>query len=381
MIKLTTTLLLVGALMSACTHAPRKGQTASQAAQADSTYYPKYAKGFHINYFKGYRQIVMNDPWGDTTRQETLALVADAQLKPSLSKTHTYVLPYPATRWIALSSTMVNYADKLNKKQSICGVAEPRYIADEYIQSAIKDGSIRNVGMSMSPDVEVMVDLEPDFLMVSPFKDNHFAAVKSAGIPIITNADYLEHTPLGRAEWLVLMGELLGEGKTARQLFNAIEKEYQSVKDLAQKVKNKPSVFTGHLYQGAWYSPAGESYMANFFKDAGSNYIYSNTVGTGSLTLDYETIITRAEHTDYWVMIMNYPDEVTYEEIKKMDERYIDFDAYKKQQIVITNAAYSGYFEEGLLQPHFVLSDLVHALHPGLLKNYRPRYFHHLTEE
>jgi len=381
MIKAVTYLVVLATMLVSCQLKPTQNKSVTTVQQADSTYIPKYAVGFKINYFKGYRQLVLNDPWGDSTKNETIALIEAPEFKADLIKSHDYVLSYPATKWIALSSTMVNYADKLNAKQTICGVAEPQYIANDYIQKAITDGTVKNVGMAVAPDIEVLVDVEPDFMMVSPFKDNHFTAVTGAGIPVITNADYMEHTPLGRAEWLVFMGELLGEGNKAKQQFAEIEKAYLSVKAKAEEVKQQPSVFTGHIYQGIWYTPAGESYMANFFNDAGCNYIYKESKGTGSLALDYEIIIDKAEHTDYWVLIINHPTTISYSEIAKIDKRYTDFDAYKKRAMVVTNSANSLYFEKGLLQPHIVLADLVAAMHPGVLDDYAPNYFHLLREE
>lgn len=373
-------LLILLVLLVACHGKKSSNHTQISNIEADSTYIPKYAKGFVINYFNDYRQIVLSDPWGDTTKNETIALVDNQELAQKLKASHDYVVRYPVKKWIALSSTMVNYADKLDMKHTIVGVAEPQYISDDFIQDAIQSGSIRNVGVAVAPDVEVMVDLEPDFMMVSPFKDNHFNAVTGAGIPVVTNSDYLEHTPLGRAEWLVFVGELLGKGNVAKQLFNNIEEEYLTVKKKANQAKNRPGVFTGHIYQGIWYTPAGESYMANYFNDAGCNYIYKDSKGTGSLSLDYETIIDKAELTEYWVLIMNYPRKISYDEIRNVDKRYVDFSAYKNQNIVVTNASNSLYFEKGLLQPHIVLSDLVYAFHPELLEGYQPKYFTHLRE-
>jgi len=379
MIKTIVSFTVLLVLLGSC-QGHKAGQDHKKTIEPDSTYIPKHAKGFEVNYYPDYHQIILKDPWGDSTKQETFAVLKQAEAK-LLAKSHNdYVLNGPAKKWIALSSTMVNYADKLDMKHTIKGVAEPQYIADAYIQEQIKAGQVKNVGMAVAPDVEVMVDIEPDLMMVSPFKDNHFAAVISVGIPVITNSDYLEQTPLGRAEWLVLVGELLGEGEKAKRLFKEIEREYMSVKLKAKNAENKPSVFTGHIYQGIWYTPAGESYMANFFNDAGCNYIYRSTKGTGSLSLDYETLIDKAEDTDYWVLILNYPTDINYSEIRKIDERYTDFGAFKKRNIVVTNASHSLYFEKGLLQPHIVLSDLVFAFHPEVMENYQPTYFHHLKE-
>ncbi len=380
MIKVIIPLLIAVTVLAGCQR-KKTAQVSYMHIKPDSSYMPQHAKGFVINYYGGYKQVVLNDPWGDTTKHQTFALLENMVAKEDAKTHNDYIINYPATRWIALSSTMVNYADKLDMKHTICGVTEPEYITDGFIQEQIKTGAVRNLGMAVAPDAELVIDLQPDFMMVSPFKDNHFTTIINAGIPVLTNADYLEHTPLGRAEWLVLVGELLGKGEEAKQMFKNIEREYFLVKAKAQKAVDKPTVFTGHIYQGIWYTPAGESYMANFFDDAGCNYIYKGTKGTGSLSLDYEIIIDKAIETDYWVLIINYPTEINYSEIKKIDPRYEDFGAYKNRNIIVTNASNSLYFEKGLLQPHLVLSDLVYAFHPDLMPAYKPTYFNHLKAE
>ncbi len=377
--NIITSIALI-ALLVACQS--KKGhQSNQQTAVPDSTYVPAHSKGFLVNYYKDYRQIVLNDPWGDSTKTETIAIVSDPALKNILAQHNDYVISGSSDKWIALSSTMVNYADKLDMKHTIGGVAEPQYISDAYIQNELKNGNIKNIGLAVAPDVEVIMAMEPDFMMVSPFKDSNFKAVRAAGIPIVTNSSYLEHSPLGRAEWLVFVGELLGKGEKAKRIFRQIEQKYVHIKRLTETVDYKPTVFTGHIYKGVWYTPAGDSYMANFFNDAGCNYIYKDSEGTGSLSLDYETIIDKAEQTEYWVLIINHPKELSYSGIRNMDDRYTDFEAFKNRQIISTNSSVSHYFEKGLLQPDVVLSDLVKALHPDLLKDYQASYFTRLKKE
>jgi len=341
-------------------------------------YTPKYAKGFAINYFKGYKELVINNPWDEKAEAERFYLVQDTTVLPKLSVAEGYILNDPITRWIPLASTMVNYVDLLNKKSTICGVAESQYISDEYMKQRLKSGEIRDVGMAFSPDFEVIVDLEPDFVMVSPFKDNNFSALKSAGVPIITNADYLENTPLGRAEWMVFVAALFDAEEQAQQLFDTMERNYMDAKVKAAAANDHPTVFTGHLYQGVWHTPAGESYMANFFKDAGVNYIYQDTEGTGSISLDFETIFDRAHQTDYWMFIVNYPGEFSYEAFRKMDGRYADFKAFQQKNVIMTNTSHSLFYEKGVLQPDVVLNDMIHAFHPELDPDYQSVFFYNL---
>ena len=367
-------------LMLVSCHHKKENKQKIAIQEAESSYIPKYAKGFAINYFKGYKELILNNPWDEKGEVERFYLVQDSTALAFLPGTKGHILKTPVSKWIPLSSTMVNYVDLLNKKSTICGVAESQYISDEYIRQMVKSGEIRDVGMAFSPDIEVIVDLEPDFVMVSPFKDNNFSALKSAGIPIITNADYLEHTPLGRAEWMVFVAALFDKEEQAKELFATIEQNYSAAKGKAAAAKVHPSVFSGHLFQGIWHTPAGESYMANFFKDAGVNYIYQATEGTGSLSLDFETIFDKAHQTDYWLFIVNYPGDFSYDAFRRMDGRYADFKAFQQQNVIMTNASHSLFYEKGVLQPDVVLNDMIHAFHPELDADYQSVYFYNLKK-
>jgi len=358
----------------------KESKQTSGPSEAVRIYQPKYAKGFSIKYFDRYKELIVNNPWDEKAEAEHFYLVHDTTVLSQLTQANGHILTGPVTRWIPLSSTMINYVDLLNKKATICGVAESQYISDEYISQQVKSGEIRDVGMAFSPDFEVIVDLEPDFVMVSPFKDNNFSALKSAGIPIIVNADYLEHTPLGRAEWMVFVAALFDAEDQATGLFDTMEQNYLAAKASAASAKMHPTVFTGHLYQGVWYTPAGESYMANFFKDAGVNYIYKDSKGTGSLSLDFETIFDRAHQTDYWLFVVNYPGEFSYEAFREMDGRYADFKAFQEQNVIMTNASTSLFYEKGVLQPDVILNDMIHAFHPELDPDYQSVYFYNLKQ-
>ncbi len=377
--KVFSIVLLMGIAFNACQMKGSANSSVGNSIEPDSVLSPSYAKGFEISYYPDYKKISLLDPWNTQTPAIDLYLTADSVVQANLSKQGFTVVKTPVQRWVAMSSTMINYAHLLHEKESIVGVAEPQYISDDYVTDRISKGEVKNIGMAFAPNTEIIVDLVPDFVMASPFKEDHFASIRSAGIPVVTNSDYLENTPLGRAEWLVFVSSLFDKEKEGLAAFKLIENEYLSVQDQAQKASVQPTVFTGHLYQGIWHTPAGESYMANFFNHSGSNYIYKATEGTGSLSLDFESILVKAIDVDYWVMIINEPKGITYQSIQAMDSRYADFTAFKKRNIIVTNSAYSLYFEEGVLKPQVVLKDLVFAFHPELFPNYKPVYFYHLN--
>ncbi|TAJ12733.1 iron ABC transporter substrate-binding protein [Marinilabiliaceae bacterium JC017] len=359
-----------------CTH--KKAVKDDNTLQPDSVFIPEYAKGFSIEYHKGFKVVNINDPWGDPNKVETYYLAKSKERLPDITIVANSFIKTPVKKWVPFSSTMISHADRLNVLNTVTGVAEPEYISDPYIKRRVSTGQIRNVGMAMSPDIEVIYYLAPDFIMVSPFKDNHYATMRQGNIPIVTNGDYMEHSPLGRAEWLILVGAFFNKEQKAQLMFKGIEARYNELKEAMCNMEKQKSVFTGYLFQGIWDTPAGESYMARFFNDAGANYIYAHTKGTGSLALDFETLYDKAATSDYWILIVNYPGEFSYQALAEMDHRYKDFAAFKNRKVICTNASHSLYFEKGLLEPEVVLNDLIATLYPELFPDYEPVYFNRM---
>jgi iron complex transport system substrate-binding protein len=339
----------------------------------DSTFEAKHAAGFSIDYFNGYKIIKVKNHF--EPKQPPLTICVANQ---SIDKKKVVVNQYITThnkRWVSLSSTHINTANLLGINELIVGVAEPHYISDPFITQKVKSGAIRNVGMAMAPDLEVVMSVEPSFVMVSPFPDITYSQIANAGIAVVPNASYLENTPLARAEWIIFVAALFDKEPQARELFNNIEKRYFAACEIAKHARERPSLFSGHLYQGIWYTSMGQNYMAKYYADAGANYIYKDVSGTGTLSLEFERVFIDAAKSDYWLLILNHPGELTYNIVAEMDERYTDFDAFKNKKIIYTNTFNSRFFEEGEQNPDIVLTDLTHALHPELNTSYKPIYF------
>ena len=209
---------LIVALSCSHNHKPL-GNT--NAWSADSTYQPSYARGFKIDYIKGQRVITLYDPFDTLRAPQTICVTNYAAERPAVAADQTICTEDP--RWVALSSTHISPANLLGIKNFIIGVAEPHYISDSLVRARVNEGKIRNVGMAMSPDLEVIIAVKPTFVMVSPFPDISYSQIRHTGIAVVPNASYLENTPLARAEWLVFVAALFGKEATAVQLFKGIE--------------------------------------------------------------------------------------------------------------------------------------------------------------
>ena len=187
----------------------------------------------------------------------------------------------------------------------------------------------------------------------------------------------MEQSPLGKAEWIKFFGVLLNKQELAEQLFNDIESNYNRIKQVAKKGTGKPTVLSGALYKDIWYLPAGESWAAQFIRDANARYLWSDTKGTGSLSLSLETVLEKGKTAEFWVSPSQF---IAYEELSESNSHYEEFDAFKSKNIH-TYSATTGptggllFFELGPQRPDLILQDLVHIFHPEVLPDYAPFFF------
>jgi len=239
------------------------------------------------------------------------------------------------------------------------------------------------LGNSTQLNTEVLLNLKPDVLIGFSMQSVNkvYSTIEKSGIPVILNGDWLETTPLGRAEWLKFFGALYNKNKLADSLFNTIVQDYNKAKKTALKAAKKPTILAGVLYKNVWNLPAGDSFVAQFLKDANTDYYWQNSKGRGSLNLSFETVLNTAQNADYWIAPSNYTD---FDQLKKSNQHYTQFKAFKNQNIytfALTIGVTGGviYYEEAPLKPNIVLKDIIKITHPNLLPDYIPYFLKKLN--
>lgn len=119
-------------------------------------------------------------------------------------------------------------------------------------------------------------------------------------MPVVLNKEYLEKNPLGRSEWLKFMALFYNKEALANEYFNEISQAYLQMSAMAQKTKEKPTVFLGLPDRGIWYVPGGNSFMSQLIQDAGGNYLWKDLPQNGSVPLDLELVLAKAQKADFW---------------------------------------------------------------------------------
>lgn len=251
----------------------------------------------------GWVEASVADPWREGHVLARYALVADSAADTSVPDGYTLVR-VPLRRSIVYSSIHTAAIDELGAAGAIAAVADGDWLSDsDPVKARIAAGDVADLGPSMSPSVEMAVGLEPDAILLSPYESGGRGGIERAGAPLVEMADYMEPTPHGRAEWLLLMGYLYGVPGRARGICDSVAARYDSIAAaVAQSERRRPRVLTERPQSGVWYVPAGGSYMARLIADAGGDYAWADEPGSGSLALDAAAVLDRAADADYWLL-------------------------------------------------------------------------------
>ena len=342
----------------------------------------KYAKGFSITYYKTFKQVNVYNYEGKRIDTAQYLLIRRGGLIPD-GFPNAQVIETPVRSIIGMSSMHVALIDFAEADGILTGLGNLKYASSVKVRKYIREGKIKEVGQETNLNNEMVLMMHPDVLMAVgnvSAKVNRFKLLTDAGIPVIQNSEYLESTPLGRAEWVKLMAALVDREELVDKKFDAIVLEYNKLVQLAKKAVVKPSVITTMPVKGTWYVPEGNSYLSHFLQDAGGSIKWADTKGIGTLPLSFELVSPEALKADFWLNIgyVNSKAEMT-----GRDSRFADFRPFKNGNVYnynkkINDVGANDYWESGAVNPQIVLSDLIKILHPELLPQHQLVYYKQL---
>lgn len=343
-----------------------------------------HAQGFTITYHNNYKIVSILSPLETGTDTSKYILLERGTARPKGFE-KAQVIEIPLRNIVATSSMHVALLEFLDSQDIITGLSNPEYIYSAKVQALIKAGNVANIGRDQGLNDEKLVEMHPDAVMAMGgpgTKTDHYRVLAQAGIPVLINSEWIEKTPLARAEWVKLVAALVNKEKLVNEKFGKIEMEYARLAQLAKKVKDKPSIISGLNTKDAWFLPNGDSYMSQFFRDAGGDYHWSSTKSTGSLPLNFESVYPVALEADAWLNV-GFDKNDTKANILAQDSRYSDFKAYKSGRMFsyngrVNDQGANDFFESGTVNPHTVLADLIKILHPELLPGHDLVYYKQL---
>lgn len=337
---------------------------------------PQYAKGFNVTYTnKGYCLLDIRDPQKEEGGETFHFALKPKGVKASDIPQGYTVIETPVKSTICMTSLQLSNFIKLDELDAVVGITSTRHLFNQEMQKRLDEGKTHKIGIEGNFDNEIIMGINPDVILISPFKRGGYDALTEVGIPLIPHLGYKEMTPLGQAEWIKFIGLLIGEEEKANKVFSEIESRYLELTKLTSQVKKRPVVFSGELRGGNWYAVGGKSFLAQLFKDAGADYFLKDDARSGGISLDFETVYSQAAYADYWRIVNSYKGDFSYKTLQAEDVRYADFQAFKKRQVIYCNMSEKPFYESMPVEPEIVLADLIAVFHPQLLPDHTPRYY------
>lgn len=418
-------ILLCGAtaalLMAAC----QGEKTAAADAEAGDTLEMKYAKLLTIvKHGDGeetsdatedigyqYAEAIIANPWKAGTMLHRYILIPKgkegdkmvamlARRRSTGARCTTDTVRTPVERSAVFIAPHCQLMYELGCQQAIRGVCDLDYInipdVKKRVAASVNASSagstsaqnpIVDCGSSMAPDIERIIALKPEAILVSPFENSGgYGKLDKLHIPIIEAADYMESSPLGRAEWMKFYGMLFGneEGKSngisgsceskADSLFAKIEKEYLKLKAEAAGYPKGLSILTERKTGNVWYVPGGQSTIGILLKDANARYIFEDDEHSGSLAMSPEQILAKGKQVDVWAFKYFGGAPLSQAQLLQEYDGYKALAAFNRGNIYQVDTSTVPYFELTSFHPELLLREfiiLAHGERFGKLRFYK----------
>ena len=344
-------------------------------------YTPRYAGGFEIVGAEGRQSTIVrvHNPWQGAEGIDTELFIARGG-EPAPAGFTGQVLCGEPSRVVCMSSTHIAMMDAVGAVGRIVGVSGIGYVTNEYI--AANRRHIGDVGHEGNIDYERIVSLRPDIVLLFGLHgaSGMESKLRELRIPFAYVGDYLEESPLGKAEWMVAVGEMMGCREKAESLYAAIPERYNALKErVAAEAGRHPAVMLNTPYGDTWFMTPMTSYMARMVADAGGDYVYRKNTSTRSLPIDMEEAALLVSRADVW---LNVGDINSLGELRRRLPRFAGASCVRSGAVWNCDRRSSptggnDYWESGVVHPDIILRDMVQIFHPGLLSGAEEELFYY----
>lgn len=332
-----------------------------------------YAKGFEIFQKDGFYVLNVVNPWPNANKKITYILrEKNTKVPDSLQKYS--IIDIPLKSVVVTSTTNIPFLEMLGVEKSLVGFPHTDYISSPKTRKLIDAGLVKEIGENEKLNIEKLIELSPNLIIAFGVDNNNTAIenLQKSGLKVLFQGDWMEQTPLGKAEWIKLYGVLFNKEKQAKILFEKIEKNYNNALKSAKNTTENPVVLYGSMYQDQWYVAGGKSWAAQFMKDAHANYLWADTKESGSLSFSFEKILEKGKNAQFWICSGGFKNK---NELLNSNVHYSEFEAFKTNNVYgfDTQIGATGgllFYEIGGSRPDLVLKDYIKIFHPKLLPNY-----------
>ncbi len=331
----------------------------------------RYATGFVITNYKNFKLLEVKKPWqGSENIHFSYILTKNSGEVPDSVLEAGDLIKLPVKRVVCTSTTHIAFLEALGKTETVVGVSGAGLITNKKIREGIESGRIRDIGYGRELNYELLVSLRPDIVMLYGVESEMTGLIRKLhdlGIAVVMNAEYLEHDPLGKMEWMKFVAAFFGLEEKASDYIDSVASRYENLRETALLENHKPVVLTGLPWKDVWYVSPGNTVVANYIEDAGGQYLWSDLKADKAVPMDLESVYLKAAEAEFWI---NTGAATSIRQIIDLDARFRHFPPVVSGKVFnniakVNATGGNDYWESGLIHPDIVLRDLINIFHPG----------------
>ena len=324
-------------------------------------YTPKYATSFTICCDSIGRKVIrVTNPYqSDKPFEQRIYLLEENQSAP----VGEVAVKVPVSRVSCLSSSHVAMFNAIGEQQRVVGVSGVRFLSNSDVRSRAVE-----IGYDSALDFERIRSVGTELMLLYGLYGEDSATTTKLlqlGIPYIYIGDYIETSPLGKAEWIVALSALCGAQERGEEYFNGLESRYNTLKQSAQHFDSHPKVMLNTPYRDSWFMPSVRSYAVELISDAGGEYIYPQNKSAESQPISLEQALILASTADVWI---NVGQASSLDQLKGENPKFatvpavVNHRVYNNTKRTTTNGG-SDFWESGAVNADIVLRDMIMLLH------------------
>jgi len=356
----------------------------------DVDYFPDkisvtYAENFSVEYANHYKIVSVTGGQGDSFDYVLLQCGTPAPDETEIPE-GAQIIEIPTGRTVTLSTTQTVHLLELGLLDRLVGMDSFLYVNAPEVRELIAADTLVEVSPNFAFNVELALDTDPDLIMTDDFDRDRLVLLQESGIAAAVNTEYLESSPLGRAEWLKYTALFYNAEADANANFEATVSAYEDAVALASDIPEdeQPRVLwnTFLTFTEAWTIPGGETYAGQLTRDAGGRIALVDLAPEDSTLLAFEVVYEGGLDADIW--LLNAFGVASLADLVAQDSRYADFAPYQTGEVwnndlSVNENGGNNYFELGVIQPQLILLDLIAIFHPELLPDHEFVFFRRLS--
>ena len=336
-----------------------------------AVYTPTYATGFRIVGAEGKQSTIIRvtNPWQSADEVETMLFIARGGEKAP-NGFRGQVLQGDAKRVVCMSSSHIAMLDAIGAVESVVGVSGKNFITNPYVVAHQR--TIADVGYDGNMNFELLVAQQPDIVLLYGVTGacTMESKLNELGIPYIYVGEYVEEDPLGKAEWLIALAEIVGLRQQGLTYFSELPQRYEQLKSIAASAQTPtPKVMINTPYADSWFMPSTTSYIARLIADAGGDYIYQQNTSNHSLPIDLEQAALLTTQADIWLHVENIN---SLDDLRRQLPKFAHMPCVQRGEVYNCDkrrvaGGGNDYWESGVVHPDVILRDLIKIFHSELV--------------